>query len=61
MGFIKLLDLSERIYSPPYVSAVTLELRKSKSTGNYFVQAYIKNNTVDQPINSFLVSISGKI
>jgi hypothetical protein len=53
------LNASFFIDQPPYASSVILELRKSKSN-NYYVQAYLKNNTANEPINPTLFSILGK-
>lgn len=55
----KLLNLTRYINQPPYASAVALELRKEVGANNYFVQAYLKNNTADQSINYLNLTING--
>jgi hypothetical protein len=64
-GMTKLLNLTrlnEPIFidQPPYASSVTIELRRStREPFEYFVQAYLKNNTANEPINPQLYSIDG--
>ena len=48
------------IDQPPYASSVTLELRKSTTNNKYYVQAYLKNNTANEPIEPKLYSILGE-
>ena len=56
----KLLNLTDYIDQPPYASSVILELRKSIGTpAQYYVQAYLKNNTVDDDIKLQLFPING--
>ncbi len=58
-GLVKILNLTD-INQPPYVSSVVLELRKEINTdSNYFIQAYYKNNTANEPINYQLMTIYG--
>lgn len=55
----KLLSITKVINQPPYASAVSLELRKEVNGDNYFVQAYLKNNTPSNPINYQNLKIHG--
>lgn len=47
----RLLNLISPIVQPPYVSAVVMELRKSKDNSKYYVQCILKNNSIDEAIN----------
>ena len=56
----KLLDLTDYIDQPPYTASVILELRSSLDNKNdYYVQAYLKNNTADEEIKFQLLPIKG--
>lgn len=55
----KLLNLTRYINQPSYASAVSLELRKEVGANNYFVQAYLKNNTAAESINYMNLTIDG--
>lgn len=55
----KLLNLTRYINQPSYASAVALELRKEVGANNYFVQAYLKNNTAAESINYMNLTING--
>ena len=61
----KILNLKPKgepifIDQPPYASSVMIELRKSViNTDKYFIQAYLKNNTAQEPISPQLLSIDG--
>jgi hypothetical protein len=55
---LTLIDAPFYIDQPPYASSVTLELRKS-DTNRYYVQALLKNNTANEPINTKVFSILG--
>lgn len=55
---IKLLNLSSNVIQPPYVSAVVLELRKSlKNESKYYVQCFLKNNTIYEETNYRIIRI----
>ena len=56
----RLLNLTNYINQPPYASAVILELTKEMNESNYFIHAYFKNNTANQPISFQSLSIYGK-
>ncbi len=56
----KLLNLTDYIDQPPYASSIILELRKSVRTpSQYYVQAYLKNNTANEEIKLQLFPING--
>ncbi len=49
-GLMKLLNMTTHLSQPNYVSAVVLELRKSKDL-KYFVRALWKNNQINERIS----------
>lgn len=55
----KLLNLTSKITQPPFASSVILELRKSVSSSKYYVQVFIKNNTINEEITFKKVTING--
>ncbi len=57
----KLLNITTYINQPAYASAVVLELRKDLNSDSYFIQAILKNNTANEPINYINLTIDGKI
>lgn len=54
-----MLNLTSKITQPPFASSVILELRKSLSGSKYYVQVFIKNNTIDEEITLKEVNIYG--
>jgi hypothetical protein len=56
----KLLNISDYIYQPPYVSSIVIELHQStKNNSAYFIRVYLKNNTADEPIYLRPMTIDG--
>jgi len=59
-GLMKLLDITPDINQPPFASSVTLELRRTLTdTPDYYVQVFLKNNTVTEPIYYRNMKING--
>lgn len=60
-GIHKLFNTSGLFKQPPFGSALIIELRKDKQSGNYYIKVLSKDNIYPEPDQLNPVKIYGKL